>query len=123
MIVGYKGNLTKFIADREGITTKEAFAKINNFYTLGIYAQDTKLPLTFLKELKLETGNNDVKIPYFDEDNQEIAVKRLRKNFNGTWQTGSKANLYGLWKLKEFDDNSYIVLTKRRRKCTSIMDK
>ena len=118
---GIKGNLTTFIAEKEGISTKEAYAKINNFYSLNSYAYDIKLPVEFLKTLNLQTGTNCVKCPYYSKDGQEISIQNISNGFKYKWEKGSKANIYGLWKTKDFLNKSYIFLVSRRRNCSYIV--
>lgn len=108
--VGAKGNLPRFIAQKEGITEKEAYAKVNNFYTLEMYSEEIQVPIKFLKEHGLLSGNDNIKIPFYNEDKEEIAIKFVDKNSKYRWKAGSKVNLYGLWKIKEFEDDSYIFL-------------
>lgn len=58
--------------------------------------------------------NNSIKIPYYDSDMKQIA-KRYRNHkdnpYRFFWEKGSKSNLYGLWKLKDYN-NDYIVLVE-----------
>ena len=119
--VGRKGNIVSFLVEKEGISKEEAIAKVNGFYSLVIYANEINIDISFLESLGVANGTNAVKIPYYDEEKQEIAIRYKMKNFKYRWEKGSKANLYGLWKLKEFEDKSYIILVKRRRKRSCIM--
>lgn len=121
MVVGQKGNLVDFIATNEQIPKEEAIAKVKSFYTLGIYADEINLPISFLTDLGLEQETNSIKIPYYDNTNQEIAIRYKTRDSKYRWEKGSKSNLYGLWKLNSFTDKSYIILVKRRGKCSSIM--
>ena len=121
MVVGQKGNLVDFIAKNEQIPKEEAIAKVKSFYTLGIYADEINLPISFLTDLGLEQETNSIKIPYYDNTNQEIAIRYKTRDSKYRWEKGSKSNLYGLWKLNSFTDKSYIILVKRRGKCSSIM--
>lgn len=107
------GNAIKFLAEMEKISTKEAFAKINHFYTLDDYSNATNLPIQFLKELGLKTSTNAIEIPYFDKSNKIVATKYIsnpKSKNKSYWEKGSKINIYGLWKLQDFRDNSYIIL-------------
>ena len=121
MVVGQKGNLVDFIATNEQIPKEEAIAKVKSFYTLGIYADEINLPISFLTDLGLEQETNSIKIPYYDNTNQEIAIMYKTRDSKYRWEKGSKSNLYGLRKLNSFTDKSYIILVKRRGKCSSIM--
>lgn len=96
------------------ISEEKAQDNIDHFLSLQVYARRNNLDMQFLKENKLELGKyrtNTIKIPYFDENGVLIATKKLNGNNKPSWEKNSKTNLYGLWKLKNFD-NSYIVLDK-----------
>lgn len=80
------------------------------------YAELKQLPIEFLKELGLATSHYAkrpcVKIPYYDKDKNETTV-RFRLSVRGDkfrWRKGSKAQLYGLWRLSRAD--KYIVLVE-----------
>lgn len=113
-----KGNAVTFLAEMENISTKEAWAKLNEIepitYTVTEYAREKHLPVEFLASLGLSNGNKNVVIPYFDADNNVMAT-RYRNHPNNpqrfSWKKGSKTILYGLWKLKEFNDD-YIILVE-----------
>ena len=111
---GETGNITTFISAMENITTKEAWAKINNNYTLQDYALEKKLSILFLQNLGLENGYNSIQIPYYDVNKKVIATRYRNSPMTNTrfkWKKGSKTNLYGLWKLKDYTDE-YIVLVE-----------
>ena len=71
--------------------------------TLQAYAAAKKLPVAFLHELglrdQIRNGRPVVRIPYVDEDGQDVAV-RYRQAMDGDtrflWRTGDKPILYGL---------------------------
>lgn len=94
---------------------EELFEPIN----LGQYAEYKKLPVSFLKDLSLveisHSGTPALRIPYFNRDGQEVAV-RFRLALGGDarfrWQKGSKLHLYGLWRLKEMQTAGYIILVE-----------
>lgn len=115
-VCGAKGNMTSFLAEVTGKDKKEVWKMLNPIqpYTLEEYANEKKIPINELKDLGLANSDNDVRIPYFDTDNKLIAT-RFRHNPDSkqrfTWEKGSKANLYGLWKLSDFTDE-YIVLVE-----------
>ena len=107
-----EGTLAEFIAKRDMIKIEEAEQKIKDFYSLEIYAENTNIPVGFLKTLKLSSmSDNRVRVPYFDIKEQEFAAKEVTKTNERKWAKGSKASLYGMWKLEEAKDNSYIILT------------
>ncbi len=87
------------------------------------YAASKRLPVEFLKGLGLTDRNYQgkpaVRIPYFDENGEEIAVRfriALEKSKEGDdrfrWRTGSKAQLYGLWRLEGIRKAGYVVLVE-----------
>ena len=87
------------------------------------YAASKGLPVEFLKNLRLTDRNYQgkpaVRIPYFGVDGEEIAVRfriALEKGEEGDhrfrWRTGSKAQLYGLWRLEGIRKAGYVVLVE-----------
>ena len=87
------------------------------------YAASKQLPVEYLKQLGLSDRNYQgkpaVRIPYFDENGEEIAVRfriALEKTEEGDdrfrWRTGSKAQLYGLWRLEGIRKAGYVVLVE-----------
>jgi hypothetical protein len=64
-------------------------------------------------------GKPAVRIPYFDENGEEVAVRfrtALEKSEEGDdrfrWRTGSKARLYGLWRMEGIRKVGYVVLVE-----------
>lgn len=91
--------------------------------TLENYAASKRLPVEFLKKLGLTDRNYQrkpaVRIPYFGVDGEEIAARyriALEKCDEGDhrfrWRTGSKAQLYGLWRLEGIRKAGYVVLVE-----------
>ena len=83
-------------------------------YTLDDYAREKKLDKEFLEKLRLTSGKNSVAIPYYDEDKKIIATRYRNNPLNEPrfyWEEGSKTNLYGLWKLKDYKKD-YIVIVE-----------
>lgn len=87
------------------------------------YAASKCLPVEFLKNLGLTDRNYQgkpaVRIPYFDENGEEIAVRfriALEKSEEGDdrfrWRAGSKSQLYGLWRLEGIRKAGYVVLVE-----------
>ena len=87
------------------------------------YAASKRLPVEFLKKLGLSDRNYQgkpaVRIPYFGIDGEEVAVRfrtALEKSEEGDdrfrWRTGSKAQLYGLWRLEGIRKAGYVVLVE-----------
>ncbi|MBT9171973.1 MAG: hypothetical protein DDT21_00349 [Syntrophomonadaceae bacterium] len=87
--------------------------------TLKELAIAKKLPVEFLRELGLQTiklqSNQAVKIPYFAEDGEEIAV-RYRLALDGDtrfrWRKGDKTTLYGLQRLEKAREAGYVLLVE-----------
>jgi 5S rRNA maturation endonuclease (ribonuclease M5) len=87
------------------------------------YARAKALPVEFLKKLGLTDkkyqGRETVRIPYRTESGEEGAVRfrvGLEKSGDGDdrfrWRTGSKAMLYGLWRLKKIRKAGWVVLVE-----------
>jgi len=94
--------------------------------TLENYAEAKGLPVEFLQKQGLRNqkyqGEPAVRIAYRDEAGQESAVRfriALSKTEDGgdrfRWRTGSKAGLYGLWRLEAVKEAGYAVLVERER--------
>jgi hypothetical protein len=87
--------------------------------TLKDYSEAKGLPIEFLNRLGLVDrkyqGKPAVRIPYLTENGQESAV-RFRVALEGDdrfrWRTGSRAALYGLWKLKKVRKAGWVVLVE-----------
>lgn len=108
------GNIYSFIAKMEGITTKEAYKKLNNGgeTALDEYSAEKELPVEFLQNLGLYYSDDKVAIKYYDEDKNHIATRfrhhpKDKQRFS--WRKEDKTNIYGLWKLKNFSDDYLIV--------------
>ena len=91
--------------------------------TLGNYAAAKGLPLEFLKKLGLSDrryqGRVAVRIPYLTESGEEKSARfrtALEKSDEGAdrfkWRTGSKAMLYGLWRLEKIREAGWVVLVE-----------
>jgi hypothetical protein len=85
------------------------------------YAEAKGLPVEFLKSIGLSDrsyqGKPSVRIAYLDTGGAEIAARfriALEKSEEGDdrfrWRTGSKAQLYGLWRLESIRKAGYVVL-------------
>lgn len=121
---GASGNGQTFLEKVENIDNKDAYKRLLKLsgvykevekkekYTLEVYSESKNLPLEFLNSLQIKNSKNGIVIPYFDS-NGNILCKRNRYGKRMfSWAKGSKVNLYGLWKLKEFKDFAYIVLVE-----------
>lgn len=94
----------------ESETTKEE----KKTYTLEDYASEKKLDKEFLEKLGLKNKKYNISIPYYDEAEKIIATRYRNSPLNKPrfyWEEGSKTNLYGLWKLKDYKGD-YIVLVE-----------
>ena len=91
--------------------------------TLKDYSRAKGLPVDFLSGLGLVDRKYQrkaaVRIPYLAEDGQESAVRfriALEKTEEGDerfrWRTGSKAILYGLWRLEKIRKVGWVVLVE-----------
>jgi hypothetical protein len=99
--------------------------------TLQAYAEAKHLPADFLGRLGLSditySGSQAVRIPYFDQDGEETAV-RLRlalekhpdRDDRFRWRKGSKPTLYGLWRLPQIRDAGYVVLVEGESDCHTL---
>jgi hypothetical protein len=87
------------------------------------YAEAKGLPVEFLEKLGLSgrkyQGRPAVRIPYRNEHNEEAAARfriALEKAEEGDdrfrWRTGSKAMLYGLWRLEKIRKAGSVVLVE-----------
>jgi hypothetical protein len=115
---------------RTGSSARKKFSSIPPKTTATVqpcnlenYAASKRLSVEFLKTLGLTDRNYQgkpaVRIPYFDENGEEIAVRfriALEKSEEGDdrfrWRTGSKAQLYGLWRLGSIRKAGYVVLVE-----------
>ena len=91
--------------------------------TVRELAEAKKLPADFLRELGLRDTQHGVKIPYFDADGQPVAV-RYRLALHGerrfVWRKGSKASLYGLWRLAEARERGFVVVVEGESDCWTL---
>src|SRR5215217_5828585 len=95
--------------------------------TLEDYAAAKKLPVEFLHSLSLKDvtymDQPVVRIPYPDEDGQEVAV-RYRVSLNGKekfrWRSSDRPCLYGLRLLDEACKAGYVVLVEGESDCHTL---
>ena len=130
-----KGNIVKFVSKMKDISTLQALdeleiagydfdRKSSGYYTLKDYANEKKLDFDFLsKELKMETDPKgiSIRIPYFNQDGSQIAVRYRNHPDSNTrfyWSKGSKAHLYGLQFIDIFS-SEYVVLVEGESDCHS----
>src|SRR5205814_7582213 len=87
--------------------------------TLAEYAAAKGLPVNLLLELGLSDAlylnRPAVRIPYYDEQGQDVAVQ-YRIALDGSdrfrWRKGSKVLPYGLWRLREARAGNNITLVE-----------
>jgi len=94
----------------------------NRGCSLDQYSSAKKLPVDFLSQLGVSqiwhSGKPSVRIPYFDENKVEVAVRfRIALNKDEVdnrfiWKRGTKPCLYGLWKLPTARKVGYIVIVE-----------
>jgi len=95
--------------------------------TLKEYSEMKELPENFLRGLGLRDVTYQdkpaVRIPYPDEDGQEVAV-RFRVFLGGAekfrWRSGDKPSPYGLRLLKETHSAGYVVLVEGESDCHTL---
>ncbi len=115
---------------RNGRTSKKDLSSIPSKTTATVqpcnltnYAEAKALPVEFLQKHGLRDqkyqGQPAVRIPYLGVDGTESAVRfriALEKSEEGDdrfrWRTGSKAQLYGLWRLESIKKAGYVVLVE-----------
>jgi hypothetical protein len=99
--------------------------------TLQAYAEAKALPAEFLECLGLGeitySGSPAVRIPYFDQDGEETAVrirlalqKHPDRDDRFRWRRGSKPTLYGLWRLPRITSAGYVVLVEGESDCHTL---
>ena len=130
-----KGNIVKFVSKIKDISTLQALdelemagydidRKASGYYTLKDYSKEKNLDINYLtKILKMETApqGNSIRIPYFNQDGSQIAVRYRNHPESKTrfyWSKGSKAHLYGLQFIDNFSSD-YVVLVEGESDCHS----
>lgn len=137
---GAEGNYIRFIAQKYGLGTKDAYKKIleeNGLgtakkavsqtagaasYSVAEYALAKRLPPDFLKsECRMEAGKDKVgpylKIPYLREDGTEATFRKRYPKGAGRrfgWKYGSQGSLcpYGMWRMESIRDAGYAILVE-----------
>ena len=129
-----KGNIVQFVSKMKNFTIDESIDFLQargydiesnskmNYYTLQQYADEKKLDIDFLKNtLFLENDKEckSIKIPYFDEEWNQIAVRYRNSPKSKTrfwWSKNSRPNLYGLQFLSQIP-NEYVILVEGESDC------
>jgi transposase-like protein len=104
-----------------------AFARSEHGCTLEAYSQGKKLPEDFLRGLGLRDvtymDKPAVRIPYPDEDSQEVAV-RFRVSLDSAekfrWRSGDNPRPYGLGLLEEARKAGFVVLVEGESDCHTL---
>ena len=121
---GESGNGQTFLEKIENIDSKEAYKRLLKLageyrepekkekFTLKYYSEMKKLPLEFLSDLQIKNTRNGIVIPYFDREGTVLCKRNRYGKRMFSWARGSKINLYGLWKIKDFGVFDYIVLVE-----------
>ena len=137
---GAEGNYTQFVAQKYGLSTKDAYKKIitdngldagtkpvstvnqQGGYSVAEYAMEKRLPVELLKtECRMEAGKDKtgpyVKLPYMDENGDELTFrKRYPKGASRrfAWRYGGGIPcLYGMWRLPKIrEQGDYVVLVE-----------
>ena len=131
---GEKGNIVQFVSKMKHIPIPEAIkylgsqgydignGKSYNYYTLEKYADEKKLDIEYLREkLYLDTApdGKSVRIPYFNQDGTQIAIRHRNHPDSKTrfwWSNGTKASLYGLDLIDRFP-SEYVILVEGESDC------
>ena len=106
-----KGNAVTFLKLMTGMTGKQAYDFVNCSYTISDFCEQYNFQASALKILGLDI-KEDIKgleIPFYNAENEKLATRILQKN-KKIWSRGSKVIPFGLNKLKEFKDSSYIIV-------------
>lgn len=130
------GNVLSFFARLNNTSTKDEYKRLlekyginykklnkkpqNKNYDLEQYAFEKKLPVEFLKNaFKLSTittqgGIKLLKIPYFNENGEEITFRRRGANKTFTWKKGSAGKIcpYNEWNIEKIRKSGYCILVE-----------
>lgn len=121
---GESGNGQTFLEKIENIDSKESYKRLLKLageyrepqkkekFTLEYYSEMKQLPLEFLSNLQIKNSKNGIIIPYFDAAGNILCKRNRYGKRMFSWAKGSKVNLYGLWKIKDFKAFDYIVLVE-----------
>ena len=121
---GAMGNGQTFLEKIENIDNKEAYKRILKLageykeiakaekFTLEYYSELKQLPIDFLRSLQVQNSRTGIVIPYFDIYGNVLCKRNRYGSRMFSWSKGSKTNLYGIWKLKDFKQNKSLVLVE-----------
>jgi hypothetical protein len=96
--------------------------------TLEAYAGAKRLPVEFLRSLRLETihynNHKAVRMPYLDAEGSAEVCVRFRISLDGKpkvkTRKGDKHHLYGLWRLDEAREAGFVVLVEGESDCHTL---
>lgn len=134
-----EGNYVGFVAEKYGLSTKDAYKKIladngletgkkavstvapQGNYSVAEYAMEKRLPVEMLKtECRMETGRDKtgpyIKMPYMDEGGEELTFRKrypkgAAKRFSWKYGEGIPC-MYGTWRLPKIREQGYVVLVE-----------
>lgn len=118
------------IRDALGLKDTDLLPSRTNNLTLQDYSDAKRLSNRFLIDLGLSTGIRGeakcVDIPYWDISGKKCLATRQRVLEFGKQivkaKQGSKAHLYGLWRLSEAAENGYLVIVEGESDCHTLWD-
>jgi hypothetical protein len=111
---------------------KSSLTVIDKGCTLLEYSEFKNIPEVFLKTTcflneTVLNKKNALLIPYSDEFNKTVATRyRISLNVNASdsskfiWKKGDKPFLYGLWKLKDFQKDDFIIIVEGESDCHTL---
>lgn len=135
---GASGNYTNFVAEREGLSTKDAYKSILDrygvkedtsykplpaTYDLERYSKDKHLPVQWLTDNCFLSNGTDkdgtpyVKIPYVGEDQKQALFRKrygkgAAQRFKWSYGSAGKLVMYGIWRLEMIRTAGRVVLVE-----------
>ncbi|MCL0048210.1 hypothetical protein M1N20_02005 [Dehalococcoidia bacterium] len=136
---GGRGNITggqgcktvKHLKKHQDLATKTtvkhltpSMSTVSTGVNLSALAEAKRLPAEFLESLGLRNfsykGESSVRIPYYSEDGQELAVRfrlALSGDFRFRWRKGDHAVPYGLNKLSKIRKTGWVLIVEGESDC------
>ena len=137
---GASGNYIQFVAQKYGISSKDAYKKIlddnglgtakkavskaaaSGGYSVAEYAMEKRLPVEWLKEhCQMSPGKDKsgpyLKIPYMGTDGQERTFRKrypkgASKRFAWKYGAGDQLCMYGMWRMESIRENGFVILVE-----------
>lgn len=120
---GKKGDINDFLINICQISKEQTAQLLDFLFSIENYAENVSLPIDFLKELGVKSGtDNTVIIPYYGENNEEIAIKCISKNGEFKWSSRFKGKFIWVMEIKIIYRQFIYNPCTRRRKCANIME-